>query len=129
MKKAIWIGGAFGILAVLVSAGVAAFVLYATSAEAAPNPAAQTSDALGRIRTTGTTIVCGAFHEPLIVAGVPLRFEENFLIFEDDYRLAVVEPFSFYAGKYLGLQFDPDTREVVRSILVGDDNYYPCPTG
>ena len=115
------------VVVVLIGAAMATvLVLRPGGAEA--SQAARTNDALTSIRTTGQTIVCGPFHAPLIIAGVPVSYskEEGYLKMKDGYMLEVA-PFSFYAGKYTGLQIDPETREVTRSILVGDEDYYPCP--
>lgn len=128
-KKGILIGIALGAFVLLVGVGavITIVVLSPDGAEAA-NPAEQTNEALQNIRTNGQTIVCGPFHKPLIIAGVPVSYskEEGYLRMKDGYMLHV-QPFSFYGGKYTGLQIDPETREVTRSILVGDEDYYPCP--
>ena len=129
-KAKLWLFGGLGVFASLMvaTAAVVVIVIFAPSTEAAVSPAAQTNEALLDIRTTGQTIVCGPFHEPFIIAGVPVSYskEEGYLTMTDGYMLEVA-PFSFYSGKYTGLQIDPETREVTRSILVGDEDYYPCP--
>ncbi len=128
MNKKVWLFAGLGVLmALMVGVGVLAVVLLIPAgAEAAANPAQQTNEALQNIRTNGQTIVCGPFHRPLIIAGVPESYSEGYLKMQDGYMLEV-GPFSFYAGKYTGLQIDPETREVTRSILVGSEDYYPCP--
>ncbi len=130
MSKKPWLVGGLVLMALMVATGVVVVILVLSppGAEAAVSPAAQTNEALLNIRTNGQTIVCGPFHEPLIIAGVPISYskEEGYLTMKDGYMLEV-QPFSFYVGKYTGLQLDPETREVIRSILVGDEDYYPCP--
>ena len=127
-KAKVWLFSGLGVFAALMvaTAVVVVTVILTPSTEAAVSPAAQTNEALLDIRTTGQTIVCGPFHEPFIIAGVPVSYEEGYLTMKDGYMLEVA-PFSFYSGKYMGLQIDPETREVTRSILVGDEDYYPCP--
>lgn len=129
MKKTLIVAGIVaGVLAVVATGVFATILLIGLSGAEAASQAAKTNDALESIRTNGQTIVCGAFHKPLIIAGVPLSYskEEGYLKMQDGYMLHV-EPFSFYSGKFTGLQIDPETREVTRSILVGDKDYYPCP--
>lgn len=131
MSKKPWLLVGITVALMVALMGGAVFVIMVivpTGAEAAASPAAQTNEALLNIRTNGQTIVCGPFHEPLIISGVPVSYskEEGYLRMQDGYMLEV-RPFSFYGGKYMGLQIDPDTREVTRSILVGDEDYYPCP--
>ena len=127
-KYFIWLSAIFAVTAVLVGAATTTVLILRPGGAEAASPAKQTNEALQNIRTNGQTIVCGPFHEPLIIAGVPVSYskEEGYLKMQDGYMLEV-EPFSFYANKYMGLQIDPDTREVTRSILVGDEDYYPCP--
>ncbi len=130
MSRKTWLFGGLGVLMTLmvaVGAAVVIVVLSPPGAEAA-SPAKQTNEALQNIRTNGQTIVCGPFHEPLIIAGVPVSYskEEGYLKMQDGYMLEV-RPFSFYAGKFTGLQIDSETREVTRSILVSDEDYFPCP--
>ena len=130
MSKKVWLFGGLGVLMALMStvATVVIILVLAPGGAEAASQAAKTNDALESIRTDGQTIVCGPFHEPLIIAGVPLSYskEEGYLKMQDGYMLHV-EPFSFYSGKFTGLQIDPETRKVTRSILVGDEDYYPCP--
>ena len=119
--------GVVVLLLVIAAAGIIGTVLVlGTKAEAAPSQAKKNNQAIGSIRTDGQTIVCGPFHEPLVIAGVPVSYSEGYLSMQDGYMLEVA-PFSFYSGKFMGLQIDPETREVTRSILVGDEDYYPCP--
>ncbi len=115
-------------LVVAVAAVVVTLVLAPVGAEAAPSQAKQTTEALLKIRTNGQTIVCGPFHEPFIIAGVPISYskDEGYLKMQDGYMLEVA-PFSFYSGKFTGIQIDPETREVTRTLLVGDEDYFPCP--
>ena len=130
MSKKVLILGGLGVLTALIMAlgTVVAILILSPGAEAAVSQAARTNDALLKIRTNGQTIVCGPFHAPFIIAGVPISYskEEGYLKMQDGYMLEV-KPFSFYADKYTGIQIDPETREVTRTLLVGDEDYFPCP--
>ncbi len=119
------IAGTLAFFVVVAAVIATVFLVRPAGAEAAPSPAAQTTEALAQIRATGATIVCGNSHSPRILAGVPVRFEENFLFFKDGYQLYVKEPFSFYSGKYHGFQIEDGV--VTQSLLVGSEDYYPCP--
>ena len=127
-KKSLIYGGSGILASLLIAVGaVLTIILIIPGAEAAASPAAQINEQLGNIRTTGQTIICGPFHEPLIVSGVPISYskEEGYLRMQDGYMLEV-QPFSFYAGKYTALQIDPDSRTVTNSLLVSNEDYYPC---
>ncbi len=129
MSNKVWLFGGLGVMALIVAvATVVTIVILSPGAEAAVSQAARTSEALLKIRTNGQTIVCGPFHAPFIIAGVPVSYskEEGYLKMQDGFMLEV-EPFSFYTGKYTGIQIDPETREVTRTLLVGDEDYFPCP--
>jgi len=108
-----------------VFVGIAVF----SNQETNPVEASVSQPALDTIQgeiTDHNTVICGQFHEPLAVAGVPKSYSSDGIVFQDGYVLATDVSPSFFLGKYGA--FTIFEREVRQYAIVTDAGFDLCAT-